>query len=151
MYPPPYVIYIFFNWHILLLLSQIFQLKSPKNKSTALTQYLTQPKYLIISSYSNSPVFPKFHKNFSFSFLKKSNQDLAFAGHVLKFRVFCPGCCGSVDWSLACEPKGHWFDSQTGHVPGPCGPGPQWGMRERQPHIDVSLSLLLPSFPSVQK
>ena len=27
-----------------------------------------------------------------------------------------------------------------------CGPGPQWGVRGRQPHIDVSL-LLTPSFP----
>ena len=23
-----------------------------------------------------------------------------------------------VDWVLSCKPKGHWFDSQTGHVPG---------------------------------
>ena len=28
-----------------------------------------------------------------------------------------------------------------------CGPGPQWGARERQPHIDVSLRLSLPPFP----
>ena len=27
-----------------------------------------------------------------------------------------------------------------------CGPGPQWGPRERQPHIDISLSLS-PSLP----
>ena len=30
-----------------------------------------------------------------------------------------------------------------------CGPGPQWGMHERQPHIDVSLPLFLPPFPYV--
>ena len=30
-----------------------------------------------------------------------------------------------------------------------CGPGPQWGARERQPHIAVSLLLFLPSFPSL--
>ena len=30
----------------------------------------------------------------------------------------CLGWCGSVDWVLACEPKGHWFDSQSGHMPG---------------------------------
>ena len=29
-----------------------------------------------------------------------------------------------------------------------CGPGSQWGVHERQPHIDGSLSLL-PPFPSV--
>ena len=28
-----------------------------------------------------------------------------------------PGWCGSVDQALACEPKGHWFDSQLGHMP----------------------------------
>ena len=30
-------------------------------------------------------------------------------------------------------------------------PGPQWGARERQPHIDVSLPLFLPPFPSLKK
>ena len=30
-----------------------------------------------------------------------------------------------------------------------CGPGPQWGMHKRQPHIDVSLPLFLPPFPYV--
>ena len=29
-----------------------------------------------------------------------------------------------------------------------CGPGPQWGVHKRQPHIDVSLPLFLPLFPS---
>ena len=29
-----------------------------------------------------------------------------------------------------------------------CGPGPQYGVRERQPHIDVSLPLFLPPFHS---
>ena len=28
-----------------------------------------------------------------------------------------PGWCGSVDWALACEQKGHQFDSQSGHMP----------------------------------
>ena len=31
---------------------------------------------------------------------------------------FSPGWCGSVDWVQACEPKGHWFNSQSGHMPG---------------------------------
>ena len=33
--------------------------------------------------------------------------------------IFCsPGWCGSVDCMLSCKPKGHWFDSQSGHMPG---------------------------------
>ena len=33
---------------------------------------------------------------------------------------FCSGWCGSVGWVLACELKGHQFNSQSGHmqVPG---------------------------------
>ena len=31
-----------------------------------------------------------------------------------------------------------------------CGPSPQKGAHERQPHIDVSLPLFLPPFPSVK-
>ena len=30
----------------------------------------------------------------------------------------CPKDCGSVDRAVACEAKGHWFDSQSGHMPG---------------------------------
>ena len=30
-----------------------------------------------------------------------------------------------------------------------CGSGPRWGMREKQPHIDVSLPLFLLPFPSL--
>ena len=29
-----------------------------------------------------------------------------------------PGWCGSLDWVPACKPKGHWFNSQSGHMPG---------------------------------
>ena len=29
-----------------------------------------------------------------------------------------PGWCGSVDGAPACNPKGHWFDCQSGHTPG---------------------------------
>ena len=31
-----------------------------------------------------------------------------------------------------------------------CGPGPQWGVPKRQPHIDVSLPFFLPPFPSIK-
>ena len=50
----------------------------------------------------------------------------------------------------------HWPVNQrvTGSVPsqGTClgyAPGPQCGAHERQPHIDVSLHLFLPPFPSL--
>ena len=59
-----------------------------------------------------------------------------------------PGWCGSVDWAWACEPKGCWFDSQSGHTPGLWARSPV-GTRERQPHIDVSLPLFLPPLHSL--
>ena len=57
---------------------------------------------------------------------------------------FSPGWCGSVDWVPACKPKGS-IPSQGTHLG--CGPGPQQGAHERQPHIDVCLPLFLPPFP----
>ena len=50
---------------------------------------------------------------------------------------------------LDINPKGHWFDYQSGHMPG-FGPGLQYGACERQPHIDVSLPLFFPPFPSLK-
>ena len=44
------------------------------------------------------------------------------------------GWCGSVDWVLACEPKGYWFDSQSGHMPGLQARFPTQGMREATTH-----------------
>ena len=49
--------------------------------------------------------------------------------------VHCPGCCGSVDWALAWEPKGHWFDSWSGHMP---AGSPVGGIQQ----ADVSLTHL---------
>ena len=43
---------------------------------------------------------------------------LLWMSYVLKVLFLGPGWCGSVDWVLACKPKGHWFDSQSGHMPG---------------------------------
>ena len=63
--------------------------------------------------------------------------------------MFSSGLCGSVDWVLDCEPKGCWFDSQSGHMPGlQPRSGPQLGVHKRQPHIDVSLPLFLSPSPS---
>ena len=59
--------------------------------------------------------------------------------------------CSSVDWAWACKPKGSRFKSQSGHRPGLPAWSPGGGVRERQLHIDVSLPLFLPHFPSLQK
>ena len=37
---------------------------------------------------------------------------------ILKENDNRPGWRGSVDWAPAWEPKGLWFDSQSGHMPG---------------------------------
>ena len=40
-------------------------------------------------------------------------------GHYIMVKeTICPGWCGSVDCMLDCKPKGHWFDSQSGLMPG---------------------------------
>ena len=46
----------------------------------------------------------------------------------------CPGWCGSVDWVPACEPKGHRFDSQSGHMPRLWARPPVVGMQEATTH-----------------
>ena len=49
-------------------------------------------------------------------------------------------------WAWACEPKGHWFDSHPGHMPGLWATSPVGGMREATTHWCFSSSLF-PSFP----
>ena len=41
-----------------------------------------------------------------------------------------PGWCGSVDWESDCEVKGHWFDAQSGHMPGLWARSPVMGVWE---------------------
>ena len=57
-----------------------------------------------------------------------------------------PGWCGSVDWVLACESKGHWFYSQAGHMPGLQARSPVGGVWEATTHwcFSPSLSSSLP-------
>ena len=39
--------------------------------------------------------------------------------HLLNKRInLHPGWCGSVNWAPACQPKNHWFNSQSGNIPG---------------------------------
>ena len=62
------------------------------------------------------------------------------------FVCFCPGLCSSADWAWATNQRVASLIPGQGTCLG-CGPGPQWGPCERQPHIDVSLPFFLPSFP----
>ena len=61
--------------------------------------------------------------------------------------IYSPGWSDSVDWMQACAARGHQFGSQSGHMAGLRARYPV-GACERQPHIDVSLPLFLPLFPS---
>ena len=61
-------------------------------------------------------------------------------GHVLsiwqlpkvwpKKKANSPGWCSSVDWASVCKPKGRWFNSQSGHMPGLWARSPVRGMWE---------------------
>ena len=80
-----------------------------------------------------------------------SNSTYHIDEHFVTYNIYYipPGWCGSVDWALACEPKGRWFNPQSGHMPGLQPRSPV--NRLRQPmmflsHINVSLPLFLPPF-----
>ena len=66
--------------------------------------------------------------------------------HKIKDIFFCPGWCGSVDCMPACKPKGCWFDSQSGHMPGLWDRLPNSGC-VRGNHTFMFLTLFF-SFPS---
>ena len=55
--------------------------------------------------------------------------------------VWYPSWWGSEDWAPACEPKGHWFNSQSGHMPGLWARSPVGGAREETTHWCFSPSL----------
>ena len=53
----------------------------------------------------------------------KNNHQVQLRNQPLHSKVnviilITPDWCGSVDWVPACEPKGCWFDSQSGHMHG---------------------------------
>ena len=66
-------------------------------------------------------------------------------------KITLAGVAQRIERWLTCEPKGHQFNSQSGHMPELWAKFPGVGRAacESQPHIDVSLPLFLPSFPSV--
>ena len=59
------------------------------------------------------------------------------------------GWCGSVDWMPVCKPKGHQFNSQSGHMPGLQARSPVGGAWEAttdwcfSPSLSLSLTLSL--------
>ena len=67
-----------------------------------------------------------------------------------------PGGCSSVDWVPACKPKGHQFDSQSGHMPGLLARSPagdmwevtDWSMSHTLMFLSLSFSLPSPLSPS---
>ena len=70
---------------------------------------------------------------------------------LIKGRHYYPGWCGSVDWVMACEPKGHWFDSQSG-LWATSAVGGVWEAMDISCTLEfLSLSFSLPSFLSKNK
>ena len=69
-----------------------------------------------------------------------------------KKNSYSSGQCGSVAWASSCKAKGHWFNSQSGHMSGLQAESlvgaHGWGTFERK-LINVSLPLFLPLFPSL--
>ena len=65
--------------------------------------------------------------------------NLWFLNVFVKIFIECADWYSSVGW-VSCKPKGHWFESRSGHSPGLCARCPVGGACERQP-VDVSLSL----------
>ena len=64
----------------------------------------------------------------------------------LKNKYNCPGWCGSVDWMLACEPKGRWFDFPVRAQAWVAGQVHSWEHAKGR-HTLMFLFLFLPPFP----
>ena len=66
---------------------------------------------------------------------------------------FCPGWCGTVDSAAACVLRGSQFDSRSVHMARLWIKVPAGGVGETTDqcflHVDVSLPLFLPYFPSL--
>ena len=67
-------------------------------------------------------------------------------GNVTKLFCSGPGWRGSIYWMMACEPKDHRFDSQSGHMPGLWARSPVGGVQEATTYWYFSPSLS-PSLP----
>ena len=87
------------------------------------------------------PLFPGFLCD-----VLNSHKYLIWMPAPLKRKTISPGWCGSVDWVLACKPKGRQFNAQSGHMPGLQARSPVKG-RARGNHTMTFLSLSF-HFPS---
>ena len=68
---------------------------------------------------------------------------------VIFYLQLSPGWCDTVDWALACEPKGRQFDSQSGHMPGLRARSPVRGVQEATTRW-CFFPVILPPFPSLK-
>ena len=71
---------------------------------------------------------------------------LLFIVSILTFSS--PGWCGSMDWALDGKPKGHWFDSQSGHMPGSWARFLVGSGKHTWTFLYLFLNLFLPPFSS---
>ena len=86
----------------------------------------------------------------------KNNHQVQLRNQPLHSKVnviilIIPNWCGSVDWVPACEPKGCWFDSQSGHMPELQARSLVEGTRGNHTLMFLSLSFSLPSPVSKNK
>ena len=112
---------------------------------------LTQSQTSVIfpSSVHGHFLHPGGHtENFAVNFNSFPSHSFGDESHWLFFQniSISPGWCGSVDWALAWEPKGCWFNSQSGHMSGLRARSPAGGMREVTT-IDFFSPSLSPSHP----
>ena len=83
-------------------------------------------------------IFPE-HINYEDSPEPSEFAEMAYPS-LIRESTSSPGWCGSVDWVLACKPKGSRFNSQSGHMPGLWARSPV-GRHARGNHTLIFLSL----------
>ena len=87
-------------------------------------------------------------------FMVLRDESYFYCGITVKYQL-SPGLCGSVGWVPACELKGCWFNSQSGHMPGLRARSPVRHMREAANWCffctSIFLSLFFSPFSSLSK
>ena len=128
-------------------------LTSPQSKVINCS-FLSNPVvYCVTLSYNSYPIFIWFS-------LKTSTTPISCAWHCTgnkgmngKLFLSRPGWCGSVDWVLACEPKGCWFNSWSGHMPALQARSTSGGVQRisRLMFLSLSFSSPLPLYLNINK